>query len=82
MNPDESLGMIFALADGLTYDNVISALTTGDLRIGLHAIAFQSGGGGSFVNNQTPAPIPPSVVLLGSGLFGLALYRRKLKVAR
>jgi len=79
INPDEYLLMVFALGDGLTFDNVISALTTGDLRIGLHAIAFANDGGGSFINNKTPVPIPASLLLLASGLFSLDVYRRKVR---
>ena len=43
-------------------------------RVGLHVIAFASGGSESFV---TLVPEPASALLLGAGTFGLSALRRR-----
>ena len=77
VNPSESLGILFDLQGGHTYSDVENALASGALRIGLHVQGYASGGSESFVH----VPIPPSVLLLGSGLIGLVGFRRK-KIAK
>jgi hypothetical protein len=77
VNPGESLGVIFDLLAGKTYADTVAALGT-DLRIGMHVIAFDSGGSESFVS--TVVPVPAAVWLFGSGLLGLvAVSRRKVR---
>jgi hypothetical protein len=76
VRPGEWLDVIFALNG--TYSDVIDELTDGRLRIGMHVIAFSSGGSESFVNN--PVPVPAAVWLLGSGLLGLVGVARRRKV--
>lgn len=68
INPSESLGIYFDIDPNYTYSDVISQIMAGDIAIGLHVIAFDSGGSESFVNNLTPVPIPGALWLIGSGL--------------
>jgi hypothetical protein len=72
--PTEWVAIEFTLQDGKTIADVISDLTTGQLRIGIHVIGFGSGGSESFVNH--PVPEPTAVTLLGCGLVGVAALRR------
>jgi hypothetical protein len=78
VNPGEVLGIEFELQPGLGYANVLDDLNNGNLRIGLHVIAFDSGASASFVN--VPVPLPPAVLLFGSALvtmFGYNGWRKK-----
>jgi len=77
VNPGEYLGITFSLQSGGTFADVISELTTGDLRVVIHVHGFDpSGGSESFVNN--PVPVPAAIWLFGSGLLGLVgIARRK-----
>lgn len=85
----EWLRLTFGLLGTNTYASVISDLASDDLRVGLHVQAFESGGSESFVDggggNPPPPPPPPppvpepgTLLLLGSGIAGLAAkYRSK-----
>lgn len=80
INPDESLGIIFSLEDSnFGYQDVISSMTSGNLRFGMHVIGFDSGGSEAFVNHLPPVhtPIPGTVFLFGSGLTLLVFCRRR-----
>ena len=71
----EWVAIEFTLQTGKTIDDVIADLTSGDLRIGIHVIAFDSGGSESFVNQ--PIPEPGTALLVGYGLLSVALLRRR-----
>jgi hypothetical protein len=75
VRPSEYLDVVFDLQAGMTFANVINDLATGDLRVGMHVIAFESGGSESFVNN--PVPVPAAVWLFGSGLLMLTGIARR-----
>jgi hypothetical protein len=80
INPDEWLGILFDLQSVASFDDVISQLGDGRLRIGLHVQSIGTNDGSeSFVNNMTAIPIPSAVWLLGAGMVGLVGIRRKFK---
>lgn len=73
VNPGESLGILFDLQSGTSFADVLSQLASGELRIGIHAQGFTSGGSESLVN----VPEPGTAVLLGLGLVSMAAPRRR-----
>ncbi|MBM9536152.1 PEP-CTERM sorting domain-containing protein [Desulfobulbus alkaliphilus] len=78
INIGEALGITFNLLGDATYNSIISSLSDGTLRVGLHVTNFASKGSESFVNSPNPIPEPTTLLLFGSGLLGLAgLGRRK-----
>ncbi len=75
VRPGEWLDVFFTLQGGGTIADILDELTTGELRIGMHVIAFASGGSESFVNN--PIPVPAAVWLFGSALALMGWMRRR-----
>lgn len=75
VGPSEWVMIDFTLQGGQTYLDVVDDLTTGALRIGIHVIAFDSGGSESFIN--APVPEPGTAVLVGLGLLALGLRRTR-----
>ena len=68
VNPGDTLDVVFNLQGGVTPADVISALNSGALRVGLHVINFASGGSESLVN----VPEPGTLLLVGAGVAWLA----------
>jgi hypothetical protein len=75
VGPGEGLVVVFGIAAGFDFQDVIDALTDGSLRIGMHVQSFESGGSESVLN--VPVPEPHAVVLLGLGLAGIGRMGRR-----
>lgn len=75
----EELTIVFTLADGYSYEDVIAAMTDGSLRLGVHAPPFGAGGNQSFVTgggSGDPVPEPGTLALLLAAGTVWALRRR------
>lgn len=75
VGPSQWVKIDFTLLSGQELSDVILELTTGDLRIGIHVIGFDSGGSESLIN--TPVPEPSAGLLLAGGLAALGLWERR-----
>ena len=73
VNPGESLVIVFELVAGATWLDVLSQLTSGALRIGVHVQGYASGGSESLVS----VPEPASALLLSLGLTAISFTRRR-----
>jgi len=76
VNPGDSLDVVFDLDAGVSAADVIAALDSGALRVGLHVINFASGGSESFV---CAVPEPSTLLLLASGVAALRSMRRRAR---
>lgn len=78
INPLESLGILFQ--SGSSFNDILAALDDASLRVGLHVQGFASGGSESFIDTPStvsPVPEPGTMLLLGTGLLGLAVYGKR-----
>lgn len=89
VNPGETLGLVFNVLYGNTYDDVIDYLNlgigatsdvTGDIRVGIHVQAFADGQSEAFVltppNDPPVVPAPSAVLLAGIGASCVLKIRR------
>lgn len=74
LEPGETVGLLFSLDGGKTFNDIIAELDDGTLRVGVHLINFTSGGSESLVSF---IPEPGSGALFALGLGGLAALARK-----
>lgn len=56
---------------GITFDQLVAGLNSGDIRVGLHVQSAGLEGKDSFSAVTTHTPLPGAVWLLGTGLLGL-----------
>ncbi len=72
VNPGETVGLVFDLSAGKTYTDIINALNTASLRVGLHVQSIgTSAGSESFVNTPVvPAPGALILATIGMGVVG------------
>ncbi len=79
VNPGEYLGIQFLLSSGKTYADLLSGLSSGAFRIGIHVQGFNGGYSESMINTPyvTAVPVPAAAWLLGSGLLGMAAVGRR-----
>ena len=83
INPNETITFSLLLNEGKDYQSVLSALQSGDLRIGIHVISWADTKSESFVNvtppgGQVPEPMTAGLLGLGlAGFFGVRWARRK-----
>jgi hypothetical protein len=75
IGPGETLTIDLGIVAGSDFADVLAALADGSLRIGMHVQSFASGGSESVLN--VPVPETGTLLLLGSGLAGLAQRGRK-----
>jgi hypothetical protein len=83
VNPGETLGILFALRSGASFQDVLAHLDDGSLRIGIHVQGFAGGGSESFVSLPGPAgpnvPEPGAAGLVALGLLALAARQRSAR---
>jgi hypothetical protein len=79
--PGEQLTIWFALG-GNSFASLLTAITTGEVKVGLHVIAFQNGGSEAFTA-VAPIPLPAGgwLLLTAIGGLGAAGLRRRRKAA-
>jgi hypothetical protein len=75
--PGESVTIVFELESGVSFDDLIDAMESGELRVGVHAPAFDNRGNKSFLASaEAVVPEPSALAMLLAGLGAFALRRR------
>ncbi len=68
-------------ANGSSFAGLISALNSGDFRVGLHIQSIDtSGKSDSYVNQLSPVPLPAAAWLFGSALIGFMFVSNRRRI--
>jgi len=81
VNPGETLGILLELANGHIFNDVVAAIESTALRVGIHVQGFDNGRSESFINQSTPhpppvVPEPSGLALFALGAIGVFVGRR------
>ncbi|MBN2511705.1 MAG: hypothetical protein JXB18_02095 [Sedimentisphaerales bacterium] len=80
VNPGETVGLVFDLSAGKTYNDIINALNTASFRVGLHVQSIgPSEGSEAFVNTPV-VPAPGALILASIGAVVVSHLRRRAKI--
>lgn len=86
VDPGETLGLVMLLTAGKSFNDVVSAIGSSMLRVGVQVKGFANGGKESFVNrsaSDVPIVPEPSSLLLGcSACLGLFMARKRRRSSR
>jgi len=78
VNPGEELAVFFNLTDGTVFDDVIAAMMSGGLRVGVHSQAIgPNEDSESFITTGNAVPLPTAAGMGVLSLIGLGTARRR-----
>ncbi|HEX8979357.1 MAG TPA: VPLPA-CTERM sorting domain-containing protein [Parasulfuritortus sp.] len=77
---NEWLTLVASLTPNETFNDILAALGSGGLRVGLHVQGINGGTSDSYVNTPSPVPLPAAAWLFGSALLGFTMLSSRKKV--
>ena len=80
VNPGEYVGFLGTFTSGSSFSALLSALNSGDFRVGLHVQAIAPGDKSDSYVNVSPVPLPAAAWLFGSALIGFISLSNRRKV--
>lgn len=86
VDPGENLPVLFDLSSGSTFDDILAALESGSLRLGMHVISIGTVAGSDAVISEPylpgqvdPIPEPSTYMLMGAGLLALGALKNRTR---